>query len=130
MRKYTFERTSDEDLIILSAWINDYEIKIAIDTAATHSVLDFNILLILGYSPDDTLGSILVETSNGVMPVQKYRLNKLNTLDKEVTNFEVISYDFLEKGILSPYDAVLGLDFFVQTILTIDFIHQSVWLTQ
>ena len=55
---------------------------------------------------------------------------KFNTLDKEITNFEVISYDFLEKGILSPYDAVLGLDFFEQTILTIDFIHQAIWLTQ
>ena len=59
MRKYTFERTSDEDLIILTAWANDYEIQIAIDTAATHSVIDFNILLILGYSPQNTTGSIL-----------------------------------------------------------------------
>jgi hypothetical protein len=53
-----------------------------------------------------------------------------NALDKEVSNFEVISYDFLEKGILSPYDGVLGLDFFEQTILTLDFIHQDVWLTE
>lgn len=130
MRKHAFERTTDEDLIILTAWANDYEIQIAIDTAATHTVIDFNILLILGYSPQDTTGSILVETSNGIMPVQKYRLKKFHALDKEITNFEVISYDFLEKGILSPYDAVLGLDFFEQTILTIDFIHQAIWLTQ
>ena len=39
-----------------------------------------------------------------------------------------MSYDFLEKGILSPYQGVLGLDFFEQTILTIDFINQEVWL--
>ena len=130
MRKQVFERTTDEDLIIVTAWANDYEIQIAIDTAATHSVIDFNILLILGYSPQDSTGSILVETSNGVMTVQKYLLKKFNALDKEITNFEVISYDFLEKGILSPYDAVLGLDFFAQTILTIDFIHQDIWLTQ
>ena len=130
MRKQVFERTTDEDLIIVTAWANDYEILIAIDTAATHSVIDFNILLILGYSPQDSTGSILVETSNGVMTVQKYLLKKFNALDKEITNFEVISYDFLEKGILSPYDAVLGLDFFAQTILTIDFIHQDIWLTQ
>lgn len=130
MRKYAFERTTDEDLIILTAWANDYEIKIAIDTAATHSVIDFNILLILGYTPQDTTGSILVETSNGIMPVQKYRLNKFNALDKALFNFELISYDFLEKGILSPYDGVLGLDFFEQTILTIDFIHHDIWLSQ
>ena len=130
MKKHAFERTTDEDLIILTAWANDYEIQIAIDTAATHTVIDFNILLILGYSPQDATGSILVETSNGIMPVQKYHLEKFHALDKEITNFEVISYDFLEKGILSPYDAVLGLDFFEQTILTIDFIHQAIWLTQ
>ena len=115
MKKYAFERTTDEDLIILAAWANDYEIQIAIDTAATHTVIDFNILLILGYSPQDATGSILVETSNGIMPVQKYHLEKFHALDKEINNFEVISYDFLEKGILSPYDAVLGHDFFEQT---------------
>jgi hypothetical protein len=130
MKKYAFERTSDEDLIIFTAWANNYEIQLAIDTAATHSVIDFNVLLILGYSTQDSTGSILVETSNGVMPVQKYQLNQFNALDKEVVNFEVISYDFLEKGILSPYDGVLGLDFFEQTILTLDFIHQFVWLTK
>jgi hypothetical protein len=130
MRKYAFERTSDEDLIIFTAWANNHEIRLAIDTAATHSVIDFNVLLIIGYSPQDATGSILVETSNGVMSVQKFQLNKFNALDKEVSNFEVISYDFLEKGILSPYDGVLGLDFFEQTILTLDFIHQDVWLTE
>jgi hypothetical protein len=41
---------------------------------------------------------------------------------------EIVSYDFLSKGILSTYDGVLGLDFFSNTILTIDFIHQKVWL--
>jgi predicted aspartyl protease len=130
MRKYAFERTSDEDLIIFTAWVNDHEIRLAIDTAATHSVIDFNVLLILGYSSQDSTGSLLVETSNGVMTVQKFQLNKFNALDKKVLGFEVMSYDFLEKGILSPYDGVLGLDFFEQTILTLDFIHQDVWLTE
>jgi hypothetical protein len=130
MRRFAFERTSDEDLIILTAWANNYEIKVVVDTAATHSVIDFNILLILGYTPQDAIGSILVETSNGIMPVQKYRLNSFKALDKESSNIEFISYDFLEKGIFSPYDGILGLDFFEQTILTIDFIHQAVWLTQ
>ncbi len=130
MRKYAFERTSDEDLIIFSAWANNHEIRLAIDTAATHSVIDFNVLLIIGYSPQDATGSLLVETSNGIMPVQKFQLDTFKALDKEVLNFEIISYDFLEKGILSAYDGVVGLDFFEQTILTLDFIHQDIWLTE
>lgn len=89
MKKYAFERTSDEDLIIFTAWTNNHEIRLAIDTAATHSVIDFNVLLIIGYSPKDATGSLFVETSNGVMPVQKFQLNKFNALDKEVRNFDL-----------------------------------------
>jgi hypothetical protein len=41
-----------------------------------------------------------------------------------------MSYDFLEKGLLTDYDGVLGLDFFVGAVLTIDFLQSEIWFEQ
>ena len=128
MRKFTFELKDEDDIIILIGKANGHKIQLALDTAASHSVIDLNVLLMLGYSSEEAIGQTQVETSNGVMSVECFQLRQLEILGKTVTSFEVISYDFLEKGILSPYQGVLGLDFFEQTILTIDFINHEVWL--
>ena len=128
MRKFSFELENEDDIIVLIGKANGHKIQLALDTAASHSVIDLNALLMLGYSPKEATGKTLVETSNGVISVECYQLSQLEMLDKTVTAFDVISYDFLEKGILSPYQGVLGLDFFDQTILTIDFIKHEVWL--
>ena len=130
MTKYPFQLLSDEDLIIINAWIEGYKIRLAVDTAATHTTVDFNILLMLGYSEKDSTGAILIETANGIMEVKKYLISDFRALDKKKSDFEIVSYDFLEKGILSMYDGVLGLDFLSQTVLTIDFIKQEIWLNQ
>ena len=128
MRKFTFERKEQDDIIILIGSADGHKIEMALDTAASHSVIDFNLLLMMGYSPKLAIGKMEVETSNGIISVDRYQIQSLEMLGKTVTSFEVTSYDFLEKGILSPYQGVLGLDFFEQTILTIDFINQEVWL--
>lgn len=128
MRKFTFEIKEQDDIIILIGSADGHKIEMALDTAASHSVIDFNILLMMGYSPKLAIGKMEVETSNGIISVDRYQIQSLEMLGKTVTSFEVTSYDFLEKGILSPYQGVLGLDFFEQTILTIDFINQEVWL--
>lgn len=128
MKKCSFELNSDEDLIIIEALVDDYEIRLAIDTAATHTVIDFNVLLMLGYQETNAVKTILVETANGIMNTKIYKINTFSSLFKSKSNFEVISYDFLEKGLLSTYDGVLGLDFFMNNVLTIDFINNEVWL--
>ena len=128
MRKFPFSLKTEDDLIVLNAWIGNHKIKIALDTAATHTVIDLNtLLMIAGYKPQ-VIGNSQVETSNGVITVEEFRLEEFEALGKKVASFKTMSYDFLEKGILSPYQGVLGLDFFEQTILTIDFINQEVWL--
>ena len=85
MRKFTFELKNEDDLIILIGKANGHKIQLALDTAASHSVIDLNVLLMLGYSSEEAISQTQVETS-------------------------------------------IGLDFFQQTIVTIDFIHQEVWL--
>jgi Aspartyl protease len=130
MKKFNFVLDDDDKIIILIGKANGHEIQMALDTAASHSVIDFNILMIMGYSPNSATGQTFLETSNGVITADLYPLKSLEMLGKKVTSFEITSYDFLEKSILSPYQGVLGLDFFDQTILTIDFINSQVWLQE
>jgi predicted aspartyl protease len=128
MKKFPFKLETDEDLIVIQTWINGHEIRLALDTAATHTVVDLNALLILGYNMSDLFSPVPIETANGVIEVHKIKTIQFASLGIEKRNFEILTYDFISKGILSPHDGVLGLDFFHQTVLTIDFQNQLVWL--
>jgi hypothetical protein len=129
MKKYAFSLETDEDVIIIDSIIDDYPIRLAIDTAATQTVIDWNMLMMIGYTPQNGGDWIQLETSNGIIEAQFFPLNSFETLDDKRQNFNVLSYDFLSKGILSPYDGILGLDFFRgRHILSIDFINGKLWI--
>jgi hypothetical protein len=129
MKKYSFSLQTDEDVIVIDSLIDDYPIRLAIDTAATHTVIDWNMLMMIGYVPQNGGEWIQLETSNGVIEAQLFPLNHFETLDDKRKDFSVLSYDFISKGILSPYDGILGLDFFKgRHILSIDFIREKLWI--
>ncbi len=129
MKKYSFSLATDEDLIIIDSFIDDYPIRLAIDTAATHTVIDWNMLMMVGYIPQNGREWLQLETSNGIIEAQLFPLNHFESLDDKRQNFSVLSYDFISKGILSPYDGILGLDFFRgRHILSIDFIREKLWI--
>jgi predicted aspartyl protease len=111
--------------------IDNYPIRLAVDTAATQTVIDLNMLLMIGYTIQNGGDWVELETSNGVIEAQFFTLSHFFTLDDKRQNFTVLSYDFIAKGILSPYDGILGLDFFRNRhILTIDFIREKLWLSE
>ncbi|HRI59831.1 MAG TPA: retropepsin-like aspartic protease [Saprospiraceae bacterium] len=131
MKKFPFDLSTDEDLILLPVLINDYEIRLALDTAATQTIVDFNVLLMLGYTSVDALATRKLETANGIMEAQMFRVSEIETLERCLVEFEILSYDFLQKGLLSTYDGVLGLDFFrFAGRLTIDFKEQMLWFSE
>ncbi len=131
MKKYAFSLETDEEVIIVNSLIDNYPIRLAVDTAATHTVIDWNMLMMIGYSPQNGGDWVQLETSNGVIEAQIFPINLFETLDDKLQNFNVLTYDFISKGILSPYDGILGLDFFRgRHVLTIDFIHKKLWLSE
>lgn len=121
MKKFPFHLNDDEPVIIAEAVAERYEIHLAVDTAASQTVLDWNVLLILGYSSVDLGESVEIETANGIMQVHQIKIKNLDALGLSRPDFKVLTYDFYEKGLLSRQDGVLGLDFFQNTVLTIDF---------
>lgn len=122
MNRFTFDLLSDEAIIIVNAVIEGkYEFRLALDTAATHTTIDSNVLYFSGYELRNSKGEKSLETSNGIIVVEIYEIEELSALSISRKNFDVQVYDFLAHGIVSDYDGVIGLDFVRGHKLCIDF---------
>ena len=109
---FSFDLPTDENVIILNASIeNKFELRLALDTAATHTTIDSNVLYFSGYELKNSKGEREIETSNGIIIVETYDIEELMCLGIIKKNFEVQVYDFLAHGITSDYDGVIGLNF-------------------
>ncbi|MEK7257661.1 MAG: aspartyl protease family protein [Bacteroidota bacterium] len=132
---YSFQRKTEDDLIVISAYLLDpvkglrYPLSLALDTGASHTVVDLNMLLIAGYGNSLQLREdVRVQTANKIIPADKVIVKELKVLEKAIPNFEITTYDFLAQDDLLDYDGVLGLDFFAGSRLLIDFIQSEVHL--
>ncbi len=122
MNSFTFDLPSDEDIIIVNAKIGSkYEFRLALDTAATHTTIDSNVLYFSGYELKNSKGEKELETSNGIIIVEIFEIEELTALGIRHTNFEVQVYDFLAHGISSDYDGVIGIDFLKNHKICVDF---------
>ena len=132
MRKFDFRLADDDALILVEAYIKDYPLILALDTAASQTVIDWNALFLAGCPiplEKDLKNTVPVETASGIMDVPMFEIKDFNALGISKTTFSVLTYDFLAKGLTSPYDGVLGIDFFrKQCVLTIDFVAEKLWL--
>ena len=132
MRKFDFRLADDDAIILVEAYIKDYPLILALDTAASQTVIDWNALFLAGCPiplEKDLKNTVPVETASGIMDVPMFEIKDFNALDINKTTFSVLTYDFLAKGLTSPYDGVLGIDFFrKQYVLTIDFVAEKLWI--
>ena len=112
--KFTHFDIPNEHGIILLLAILDRKVafRLALDTAATHTTLDSNMLFLSGYELKNAKGEVEIETANGAIRVNLYEVHHLECVGLERNDFEVQVYDFLAHGITTDYDGVIGLDFF------------------
>jgi gag-polyprotein putative aspartyl protease len=109
---FPIELYSDEDVILVNATIDrKYKFKLALDTAATHTTIVSNVLYFSGYELKNSLGEKEVETANGIIIVENYKILNLECLGIFKPTFEVQVFDFLAHGTTSDYDGVIGLNF-------------------
>ncbi|MCC7224910.1 MAG: hypothetical protein IT273_14380 [Chitinophagales bacterium] len=64
-----------------------------------------------GYELKNSIGEVEIETSNGIIVVEQYRLSEFECLGIRRQNFVIQVYDFLAHGITSDYHGLVGLDF-------------------
>jgi hypothetical protein len=72
---------------------------------------------------------VKVETAKGVANVYIFKTKSLEGLGIKKKNFEICSYDFLGNGVLSEYDGVLGIDFFKDNKICIDFVKSEITIS-
>lgn len=116
-----FLRINEESLIIVDAFMDDEKAFFALDTGASQTVIDLNLLLILGYDLSQAIRLDRFETASGVMQAHIFRVRELRALGLVCTDFEICAFDFLERGLASEFLGLLGLDFFEGQKLCIDF---------
>jgi predicted aspartyl protease len=114
--KYHFDRDSASGGIIIILEIDDkHSFTMLLDTGATHTTIDSNVLYLNSYNLRNKIETVDVETSNGIIKVDVFEVSKLAALGLIKTKFQIQVYDFLAHGIFSNYDGLLGLDFFEKT---------------
>jgi predicted aspartyl protease len=111
-QRFEYEPPFDDEVIIVEATISKrFTFRLALDTAATHTTLDSNMLFMAGFELKNSNGEVEIETSNGIVVVETYTLDSFSCLGNLKQDFEVQVYDFLAHGILSDYHGIVGLDF-------------------
>ncbi len=100
-----------------------------VDTGASNTVIDLTTLLVNYYEFTQRKGEVKVETAKGVANAYIFKTKSLESLGIKKSNFEICSYDFLGYGILSEYDGVLGIDFFQNNKICIDFIKSKLTIS-
>jgi hypothetical protein len=127
MKVFTFDMPTDEDVIIVNASIEGkFKFRLALDTAATHTTIDSNVLYFMGYELKNSKGEKEIETSNGIIIVETYDIENFECLGIFKKEFEVQVYDFLAHGITSDYDGVIGLNFLINHKFCIDILNGEV----
>ncbi len=125
-----FKREPESGLIIVSIEIDrKFELKMVLDTGCTNTTIDSNALHLLGYNLSDTIGTVEIETANGIIKTEVFEVSSFTSLGLTKDNFQIQVYDFLAHGIFSDYNGLLGLDFLDGKTFCIDTVRNIITIT-
>jgi hypothetical protein len=91
---------------------------LVLDTGATSTSLNANVLRSLGYDPDAATAFVAMMTGTRVERVPRLMVNRLSALGRHAIGLRVLAHDL---PAVAAVDGLLGLDFFRNLLLTIDF---------
>lgn len=121
MSVFKFSLENEDSLIRIDAQIGRADLTLALDTGATHTLIDLTLMLLNGYDLTNVVRTVEFETAKGSISAYIFRVSELTALGRTVRDVEVSSYDFIGNNVIFDIDGVLGLDFFKETELTINF---------
>ena len=97
---------------------SDARVRLALDTGATYTMISRETAAELGYDLTAVDGALPLITASGTETAAVINLERIEALEQERRNFPVACHN-LPEG--TPFDGLLGLDFFRGQKLTIDF---------
>ncbi len=129
MTKFPFKLDESYNVILTDVEFGKSTYRFLLDTGASNTIIDFNTLLIAGYNFGNALRQVEIETANGVVEASVFKIKSINAFNIQKRNFEITSYDFFATEIISEFDGVLGLDFFKNNKICIDFINSEITIS-
>ncbi len=102
----------------MSGPISNGVVRLALDTGATFSVVSWDAMVTLGYDPAVINERIRMTTGSGIEFAPLIHVGKIQALEQERWNFPVLCHTLPPSATV---EGVLGLDFFRNTRLVIDF---------
>jgi predicted aspartyl protease len=91
---------------------------LALDTGATNTLVNTALLVAVGYDPALSSDRTQVTTGSGVEFVPRITLSRITALGLERQNLSVLAHTLPPS---SGVDGLLGLDFFQDKVLKLDF---------
>jgi len=117
--KFPFD--PDEGLIVVPTKIwgpkGDSILRLALDTGATRSLVNWDVTVLLGYDPAIVSERIQMTTGSGVEYVPSISVEKIESLGHKRMNFPILCHTLPPSATV---DGILGLDFFRGYRLIID----------
>jgi predicted aspartyl protease len=96
----------------------DIILRLALDTGATSTLINSEIMILLGYDPAASSDRIRVTTGSGIEFCPRVKIRQIEALGRSVGDFLILSHTLPPT---SQVDGLLGLDFFRGCRLIIDF---------
>jgi hypothetical protein len=127
--KFKFSIDEDHNVILVDAKLNGFSTRLLLDTGASNTVIDLTTLLSTGFHFKDSIDKIKIETAKGIVEAEVFVVKQLESLGITQQKYPVTAYDFIGNGIISEFDGVLGLDFFENNKICIDFIKSEITIS-
>jgi predicted aspartyl protease len=96
----------------------DTIIRLALDTGATGSMINWDVAILLGYDPSSAKDRIQITTGSGVEFAPRIVIEKIDVMGRSIENFPMLCHTLPPSAIV---DGLLGLDFFRGERLILDF---------
>jgi len=117
--KITFDPT--QGLIVIPTRLyglhTDTIARLALDTGATGSMINWDVAVLLGYDPASTEERIQVTTGSGVEFAPRIVVKKIELLGRTLEDFPILCHTLPPTATV---DGLLGLDFFRGVRLVVD----------
>ena len=92
--------------------------RLALDTGATWTTLNWDLAVLLGYDPVAAASHVQVMTASRIESLPQIRIDSIKVLGQERRGFSVLCHPLPPSATV---DGLLGLDFFRGQRLVIDF---------
>ena len=95
----------------------DTIVRLALDTGATSSMINWDVAVLLGYDPASVKERIQITTGSGVEFAPRITMKKIEVMGRILENFPVLCHTLPPSATV---DGLLGLDFFRGERLILD----------